>query len=281
MGVARLMCLDLYDVVKASATKMGKCDPLWLKRRAFPGVEVREGGTKGPRVLLLHGLFGEVSNWDSVFPLLEGFCRPMALKFPILSGHVSEVKVKALVALTEYFLRSRELTDMVVCGNSLGGHVALRLTLVAPDLVKSLVLAGASGLYEHTADTLPVRPGYKFVREHMGRVFHNKEFVTEEAIENVVGMLASKKNVLNLIHAARSAKRDNLYHQLPSIGAPTLLLWGEDDFITSMDVARTFKDRIPNSELETISGCGHAPMIEHPVWFAERVESFLRGKSLL
>jgi 2-hydroxy-6-oxonona-2,4-dienedioate hydrolase len=269
------MSADLIEVVRASATRMGQCDPLWLKRGKFPGLVVTEGGDSGPRVILLHGLFGAVSNWDDVFPLLTAFCRPVAVKFPILSGHTSEVKVKALAALLEYYLRERDYGPVVLCGNSLGGHVALRIALASPALVDCLILSGASGLYEHTADSLPVRPGYDFVHDHMNRVFYNKRFVSHEAIVEVVEILKRKKHILNLIHTARSAKKDNLYHQLPVIKGPTLLLWGEDDNITTMDVGYTFHERMRDSEFYSIKDCGHAPMIEYPEWFAERIKEFL------
>jgi pimeloyl-ACP methyl ester carboxylesterase len=275
------MSSDLYDAVRASAAKMEQCDPLWLKRGNFPGLDLTEGGQAGPRVFLLHGLFGAVSNWDDVFPMLERFARPVGVRFPILTGHTSEVKVKALAVLVEYYLRSNNLGPVVLCGNSLGGHVALRLALACPDLVDCLILSGASGLYEHTADSLPVRPGYDFVLEHMTKVFYNPKFVTHESISEVVEILKRKKHILNLIHTARSAKRDNLYHQLPLISAPTLLLWGENDKITPMDVARTFHERIKNSEIYSLNECGHAPMIEHPEWFAERVQAFLLQHSRL
>jgi pimeloyl-ACP methyl ester carboxylesterase len=269
------MSTELIEVVRASADRMGQCDPLWLKRNSFPGLEVTTGGNNGPRVLLLHGLFGAVSNWNDVCPLLKVFSRPLAVKFPILSGHTSEVKVKALAVLVEYYIRQENIGPVILCGNSLGGHVALRIALSSPELVDCLILAGASGLYEHTADTLPVRPGYAFVVEHMNRVFYNKKFVTHEAVDEVVEILKRKKHILNLIHTARSAKKDNLYHQLPMIKCPSLLLWGEEDLITTMDVGRVFHERLPDSEFYSIRECGHAPMIEHPVWFAERVKEFL------
>lgn len=42
-----------------------------------------------------------------------------------------------------------------------------------------------------------------------------------------------------------------------------------------MDVAETFRDNVPGSKLVTIKGCGHAPMIEHPQWFADETRKFL------
>jgi 2-hydroxy-6-oxonona-2,4-dienedioate hydrolase len=256
------MTKNLFKFVKQSLAKIGSDDPQWLKQEREPEFKTVEMGAGGPEIVLLHGLFGALSNWDSVQALMAQYSKPIALSFPLLSAHRSEVKVKSLAVYTEYFVRSRQFAPVALCGNSLGGHVALRLCLAAPELVDCLILTATSGLYEHSVDSLPVRPGYEFVREHMEKVFHNQEFVTEEAIGEIVNILEDRSRVLNLIHAA-----------------PTLLLWGENDFVTSMDVAEMFHKLIPNSQLVSIKNCGHAPMIEHPEWFAEEVKKFLTKHS--
>jgi pimeloyl-ACP methyl ester carboxylesterase len=273
------MSKKLFSFVKDSLKKIGSDDPLWLKQELEPKFKTVEMGGAGPEIVLLHGLFGALSNWDTVQPLMANYSKPIALSLPLLSGHRSEVKVKSLALYTEYFVRSRGFAPVTLCGNSLGGHVALRLCLAAPELVDCLILTATSGLYEHSVDSLPVRPGYDFVHEHMTKVFFNQRFVTEEAIGEIVKILEDRGRVLNLIHAARSAKKDNLKDLLGQIKAPTLLLWGEDDVVTSMDVAETFHKLIPNSKLVSIKNCGHAPMIEYPEWFSEEVNKFLAQHS--
>ena len=274
---------EIFEEVHKTASILGACDPRWLKELQEPTFTTHEdksaGGAHLPEMVLLHGLFGALSNWDSVFPLLTKFTRPIGLSLPILSGHRSEVKVKALAAYTEFFIYQRNLQPTILCGNSLGGHVALRLYLAAPHLVDCLILSGTSGLYEHSVDTLPIRPDAKFVREHMARVFHNPQFITDQAVNEIAKILTSRMNTLNLIHAARSAKKDNLLKLLKEIKVPTLLLWGEDDEVTTMQVAEMFHKNIPGSELKTIKNCGHAPMIEHPEWFAAQAEEFLKKHS--
>ena len=273
------MSTSLLNELRNTANKLGSCDPSWLKHDHEPEIKVVEGGTKGPEVILLHGLLGALSNWDALFPLMEAYSKPLALHFPILTAHRSEVKVKALAVLTEYLIRKRNLGPAVLCGNSLGGHVAMRLCLANPELVDCLILSGASGLYEHSVDSLPVRPNKEFIREHMARVFYNSQFVTDEAVEEIWQSINKRMQVLNLIHAARSAKKDNLLKLLKNIKVPTLLIWGENDQVTTMDVAETFAMNIPNSKLITIKNCGHAPMIEYPELFSAEVEKFLRENS--
>lgn len=270
------MRVGILEAARQAAERIGHCDPQWLRSGEEPQFEVVEGGDKGPPMLLLHGLFGALSNWDTVFPLMANFSRPTALRFPLLTSHRSEVKVRSLAVYTEFFLRRRAVGPAVLCGNSMGGHVAMRVCLASPELVDCLILSGSSGLYEHSVDTLPVRPDKNFVRDHMSRVFYDPKFITDAAVDEIANILAHRTHVLNLIHAARSAKKDNLLQQLKNLKIPTLLLWGEDDLVTTMDVAETFHKNIPNSKLVTIKGCGHAPMIEHPEWFANEVQTFLK-----
>lgn len=273
------MTKGFFAALKRTAAKLGHCDPHWLKSEEELRFNTVEPGGNGPSMVLLHGLFGALSNWDSVIPHFAKYTTPIALQFPLLTSPKSDVKVKSLAVYTEYFVRSRKLEPVILCGNSLGGHVAMRLYLANPEMVDCLILSATSGLYEHSVDSLPVRPDERFVREHMARVFYHQEHVTEEAIAEITKILASRANVLSLIHSARSAKRDNLLHELKNIKVPTLLLWGEDDLVTTMDVAETFQKNIPNSKLVTVKGCGHAPMIEHPEWFSNEVEKFLKENS--
>lgn len=269
----------VFQSVRESLERMDSKLPRWVEKGVVPEFSVVEEGTEGPTMLLLHGLFGALSNWESTLSLFSKYARCIALHFPILTGHTSEVKVKALAAFTEYYIRSRNLGPVVLCGNSLGGHVALRVALSSPELVDCLLLSGSSGLYEHTADTLPVRPNSSFIREHMARVFYNRDFITDEAVDEILDILSRRSNHLNLIHAARSAKKDNLQKVLHQVVAPTLLLWGENDEVTTMDVAHIFERSIPNSKLVSVAACGHAPMIEHPEWFAKEVAAFLKEHS--
>ena len=152
------MTKGFFAALKKTAAKLGHCDPQWLKGEEEVQFNTVEPGGTGPSMVLLHGLFGALSNWGSVTPLFAKYTKPIALSFPLLTSHRSEVKVKSLAVYTEYFVRSRKLDPVILCGNSLGGHVAMRLYLANPELVDCLILSATSGLYEHSVDSLPVRP---------------------------------------------------------------------------------------------------------------------------
>ena len=65
---------------------------------------------------------------------------------------------------------------------------------------------------------------------------------------------------------------------IPKIDKPTWLIWGKEDKVTPPHVAEEFHKLLPNSELNWISLCGHAPMWEHPKKFSEIVLQFLKDK---
>ena len=177
----------------------------------------------------------------------------------------------------QYYILTRGLKNVILCGNSLGGHVAIRLTLACPELVKGLILSGSSGLYEHTVDYLPRRPNMNFVRGQISRVFHNQSFITDEGLQGIVDILANFSTQINILQSAKSAKRDYLLDELAKITTPTLLLWGQQDEVTTMKVAETFHANIKGSKLLSIDKCGHAPMIEHPEWFSAQMKTFIES----
>ena len=266
----------LFEQLESSASILGDCNPLWLKERRIPNFESTKNGSKGEKVLLLHGLFGAMSNWDDLIPFAKNELQLEALSFPLIKGHKSEVRVRDLALYTECFLRTHYQEPITLCGNSLGGHVALLVALHHPELVKSLILSGSSGLYEHVVSGMPVRPAPEFWRGQLERVFYNQDFVTEERLNEVVEVLKDRSTFLKILSTARSAKHDNLQDVLTKIPHPTLLLWGANDEVTPVDVANTFKSLLPNATLVLVDNCGHAPMIEHPKWFAQEMIKFLK-----
>lgn len=142
-------------------------------QKRFPGLILFNRAARDPLFFILYGLFGALSNWDNIMPLIAKSCHCVALHLPIRTAHKREVKIEALGLFVEFFIRKREFGPVVVCGNSPGGHIALRPALNAPDLVKSMPLSGSSGLYEHTFDSLPVGPGESFISKQTARAFFN------------------------------------------------------------------------------------------------------------
>jgi pimeloyl-ACP methyl ester carboxylesterase len=231
---------------------------------------------QGEVLLLLHGLFGALSNWKGVVDHFSKKFRVVIPLMPIYEMALHKAGVPGLASFVEDFVKLKNLNGMTLLGNSLGGHVALVYTLKNPDKVNRLVLTGSSGLFEDSmGGSFPKRGNYEYVKERVGYTFYNPETATKELVDEVFNITNSNAKCLRIIAIAKSAQRHNMAKDITNIKVPSLLIWGLNDTITPPLVAHEFNRLIPNSELYFIDKCGHAPMMEHPERFNSILEKFL------
>ena len=242
------------------------------KKNGFDYIDVGEGEV----ILLLHGLFGTLSNWGGVLDKFSKSNRVIIPMLPIYEMPIREAGLEGLTVYVDKFVELMELDNMTVMGNSLGGHIALMYALENPDKVARMVLTGSSGLFENSmGGSYPKRGDYAFIKEKVGYTFYEPEVVTEEYIQEIFETLKSIPKTLRIVAIAKSAQRNNMAHELPRIKTPTLLIWGLNDTITPPAVAHEFNKLIPNTTLRFIDKCCHAPMMERPDEFNMILEDYL------
>jgi 2-hydroxy-6-oxonona-2,4-dienedioate hydrolase len=238
----------------------------------FKFVEEGEGET----LLLLHGLFGAMSNFED---LVDHFSKKYKVVVPILPLFELDIFHTSVGGLEKYvqrFIELRGYTNIHLLGNSLGGHVALVHVLKHPELIKTLILTGSSGLFENgMGDSYPKRGDYEYIKKKTQLTFYNPETATKELVDEVFEITNSRVKVIKIIALAKSAIRNNLGDELNQIKQPTLLIWGNNDIITPPFVGKEFNKLIPNSELHFVDKCGHAPMMEVPDEFNAILDTFL------
>lgn len=234
-----------------------------------------EEGTGEP-LILLHGLFGALSNFKD---LVEHFKRTHKVIIPLLplfDLNLLETSVSGLAKYVAKFIEHQKLEHIHLLGNSLGGHVALVYVLKHPEKVKTIILTGSSGLFENgMGETYPKRGDYEYMRKKTELTFYDPKIATKELVDEVYEIVNNRIKALKIISLARSAIKHNLGDELKDIQTPTCLIWGKNDTITPPMVAEEFKTLIPNSELHWIDKCGHAPMMEVPDEFNKILEQFL------
>lgn len=230
----------------------------------------------GQTFMLLHGLFGALSNWQDVVDRFSRDFRVVIPMLPIYEMPIKEAGLEGLQKFVEDFVAMMKLDHMIILGNSLGGHVGLLYTLHNASKVDRLLLTGSSGLFENSmGGSYPRRGSLEYIRERVAYTFYDPKVASDELVEEVFETTKSIPKCMRIVAIAKSAQRNNLANDLPKIVVPTLLVWGLNDTITPPSVAYEFNRPIPNSELHFIDHCCHAPMMEHPKKFNAIVEKFL------
>jgi 2-hydroxy-6-oxonona-2,4-dienedioate hydrolase len=235
-----------------------------------------EEGTGEPLVLL-HGLFGALSNFESLIEYFKNHNKVIVPFLPLLDMDILHTSVGGLAKFVHRFIEARQLKDVHLLGNSLGGHVAMVHILKHPERIKSLILTGSSGLFENgMGDSYPKRGDYEYIKRKTELTFYEPQMATKDLVDEVYSITNNRLKVIKIIALAKSAIRNNLGEELNQIKQPTLLVWGNNDTITPPFVAREFNRLIPNSELYFIDKCGHAPMMEVPDEFNVILLKFLK-----
>ena len=118
----------------------------------------------GQVLILLHGLFGALSNWEGVVNRFSRHFRVVIPMLPIYEMPIKEAGLEGLQKFVEEFVKLKKLDNMIIMGNSLGGHVGLLYTLHNGPKVDKLILTGSSGLFENTmGGSYPRRGSYDYV----------------------------------------------------------------------------------------------------------------------
>ena len=230
----------------------------------------------GEIIILLHGLFGALSNWKNVVDTFSKKYRVIIPRIPLTEVNVKEANLESLTKSVSNFIEKFKLKNFTLIGNSLGGHIGLIYTIQNPAKVKRLVLTGSSGLYENSfGGSFPKRGDYNYINERVNHTFYNPDILTKKYVDNIFETLNNNEKCLNIITIARSAQRNNLAKKLYKIKCPTFLIWGLNDTITPPSVAHQFNKMIPKSKLKFIDRCCHAPMMERPKKFNSILKSFL------
>lgn len=246
------------------------------KEGEYSYIEVGEGTP----IIVLHGLMGGLSNFDGVtnFFSKKGY-KVIVPELPIYTMALLKTNVKNFAQYLYQFIDFKGLDNVILLGNSLGGHIGLYHTKLFPKKVKGLVITGSSGLYESAMGSgYTKRSDYEVIKKKSQEVFYDPEVATKEIVDEVYETVNDRNKLIKTLAIAKSAIRHNMAKDLPNMETPTCIIWGKNDTVTPPNVAEEFHELLPNSDLFWIDKCGHAAMMEHPDTFNEILYKWLQDK---
>jgi len=245
----------------------------------FPCRVWRKGS--GPKLGFLAG-FGGLPRW---VPFLDALAEkrtvivPSLPGFPGATGHTVLDNHLDWVIAVHQLLRQADLVGADLIGSSVGGAFAADLAAIFPGLVKRLTLISPFGLFDETDPATD--PWAQRADNVAGLMCANPA-----NWKQLVDMPAGANSIewpIEMTRASEAAARalwplgnTHLVKRLPSIEAPTLILWGSEDRVMPQGYAKTLATKIkgPN-RVQTIDGAGHLAYLDQPQAVATAIETFL------
>lgn len=236
---------------------------------------------EGTPIVILHGLMGGLSNFDGVadyFPK-QGY-KVLIPELPLYELPLIKTSVGTFAKYLKEFIDTLGYKEVILLGNSLGGHIALLCTKMFPKKVKALVITGSSGLYESAmGESYPKRGDYEYIKAKAENVFYDPAIASKEIVDEVYATVNDRNKLIRTLAIAKSAIRHNMAKDLPHMKNPTCIIWGKDDNVTPPEVADDFNRLLPDSNLYWIDKCGHAAMMEHPDEFNQILHAWFKKRN--
>ena len=243
---------------------------------------------EGPTVVLLHGFLCDSRAWDPQLHDLSDAFRVVAWDAAGAGASDDPPDPFTINDWADDLRRSLDalaVEEAHIVGLSWGGLIAQGFYGLYPSRVRSLVL---SDMYAGWKGSLPP----DVVERRLARCLSESELAPAELVARWVPMeffteaasaelttamsaIVSDFHPLGFRLMARSLAENDTTSLLPAIHVPTLLLWGEEDHRSPIDVAERFRDAIPDAELRIIPAAGHVSNMEQQDAFTAHVRRFL------
>ena len=249
---------------------------------------------RGQPIILLHGTGGEGARW---MPTIQGLAaanfRVIALDqigFGQSDKPLTIYHSGVFAGFLAQFMKTIDVPKATVVGQSMGAGVALYLAVHHPEMVDRLVLVDGGG-YRSAAQGQAAAPNWhnrqianagtlEESREYLEKLYYDHTFVTDKLVEqNLILRLRSAYTTESMQTANDRGLGGVTEDEVQAIKAPTLLIWGVNDPLSSVANADKLNATIKNSRKVLFEKAGHYPFLEHADKFNRLVLEFLKSQS--
>ena len=263
-------------------------------------VHYRDEGPVGDTtpLVFIHGTSSSLHTWDSLTSQLNssiiGGKRIIRMDMPGfgLTGPspANTYSYAYFSAFLDSFLIKLQVKSCILAGNSLGGGIAWHYTIAHPEKVAKLILVDASGYPRKNEKgslgfkiaSIPIINNLllfitpkSLVKKSLETVFFDKRFVTESTINRYHDLLLSAGNRKAALSLFQNPLQQNAA-EIKTITTPTLILWGAQDQLISVDNAYLFQKNIKGSKLQIYDKVGHIPMEEATRLMSNSIKDFIQ-----
>ncbi|MGB8012008.1 MAG: alpha/beta hydrolase [Terriglobales bacterium] len=247
---------------------------------------------QGAAVVLIHGMFGDFLDWEPVLAPLSRSRRVIALDLPGFGSSSKprrEYTADFVLSTLSELLHDLSIDQATLVGNSFGGQIAILYALAHPEAVAKMVLVNSGGFQRFTPDEIAFtesrfnEAALAALTPEINALLFSPVFVHSSATSAAYLQRQNAKLTRADFPAYAYAIASNirlslatyLIDRLPEIACSTLLIWGEQDIVLPLSLAKLALPRLRQGEIAVIPGCGHAPQLECPQQFMASLTPFL------
>lgn len=241
-------------------------------------------------IVLLHGWGDTKEIWRSTIAALSARARVFT---PDLPGHGGSPldgaeRMQHIAARVAAFCTAQGIHRIALVGHSMGGNVALELTLTHPHLVERLALVApaAMGTAMPPYTRLYLQDGYGWVALRASLLFYRSLDALSRHWRPIAGMERILPGVRRAAFAAHHDPEglhrllnglfaNSLDGRLDQVRVPTLVINGDLDAVVPADLSRRVASAIPEAQFLLLRGALHHPMDEQPEAFQRALLEFL------
>jgi pimeloyl-ACP methyl ester carboxylesterase len=242
------------------------------------------GPADGTALVLVHGLGDRGEAWAAMMPRLAA--KGFHVWVPDLLGYGRSPRpdVDYSIPLEEGivvdFMQAVHVPKADVGGWSMGGWIAMKLALDHPEMVDRLVVYDSAGVYfPATWQAELFTPADEAgVRELIAMLTPEPPVVPDFAAAAMARRLQANAWVVKRSLASMVTGRDLLDFRLQNISQPMLIVWGSKDVLIPLSAGEAIHEKVPQSVLNVIEGCGHIAPSECAGPVAESTVDFLRSE---
>jgi pimeloyl-ACP methyl ester carboxylesterase len=236
-------------------------------------------------LLLIHGLGARGEDWAALIPGLAA--KGFHVYAPDLLGYGRSAKpdvdysMRLEEQVTVEFMQAMHLDHADVGGWSMGGWVAMQLTLDHPERVDKLVIYDSAGIrfvpdFKQELFTPSDAAGLALLQ---AKLFPHPRVLPGFVIRDLLHKVQKARRVVGNSMADMMSGQELLDDRLSQMSGPMLIVWGEEDKLIPVSVGRDIHRLVPQSVMETVPGCGHMAPAECPQPVLADTLSFLKGPS--
>ena len=220
-------------------------------------------GSAGTPLVLVHGLGARAEDWAPLIPSLAAHGFHVYAPDLLGYGRSPRPDVDYSISLQEKtvvdFAQQLGLGRFDLAGWSMGGWIALKLTLDHPGLVERLVAMDSAGIYfPATFDSSLFTPNDAAGLNHLIEMLSPQPHSLPPFVERAaIRKLQANVWVLDRSTGSMISGRDLVDFELQNIHVPTLIVWGREDRLIPLAVGETMHRQIGGSSLVVVDGCGH------------------------